>query len=187
MGIRTTATTKRARLATLAGIVGLSLALLAPASAAAAGGPEPTGTGDDAGCPGHWPAAVQGKPATYAAGARAGEYLWHDARGWHLRVTKVNSERAVFTGRIKSDRPMTVSGVLLEEGDRITLSADRLTLSYRFANYGHIDGLDFRTACATRLDITGAMNGATLPASRVWIGANGRHPLGVPFAILRAR
>lgn len=160
--------------------MGLSLALLAPAAAAAA-----TTTTDTTTCTGRWPASVQGKPTMYKAGARAGDYLWHDSRGWHLRVTKVTSAKAVFTGRIRSDTPLTVSGVLLEKGDTFTLSADKLTLTYRFANYGHIDGLDFRTACAGRLGIYGTMDGKPLPISRIWIGARGHHPLQNPFAIVK--
>lgn len=162
--------------------MGLSLALLAPAAASAA-----TTTTDEAGCAGHWPASVQGKPTMLKAGARAGDYLWHDSRGWHLRVTKVTSSKAVFTGRIRSDKPLRVSGVLLEKGDTFTLSADKLTLTYRFTNYGHIDGLDFRTACANRLGIAGSMDGTRLPTGRIWIGARGHHPLQNPFAISRVR
>lgn len=172
----------RSRAALIAGALGLCLAVLVPAAASAA-----TTTTDEAGCTGHWPASVQGKPTTLKAGARAGDYLWHDSRGWHLRVTKVTSSKAVFTGRIRSDTPLRVSGVLLEKGDTFTLSADKLTLTYRFTNHGHIDGLDFRTACANRLGISGSMDGKLLPTARIWLGARGHHPLQNPFAISRVR
>jgi len=171
---------RRSRLALLAGVVGLSLAALAPGAASAA-----TRIADEASCTGRWPAAVQGKPAMYQPGARAGDYIWHDAAGWHLRVTKVTADKAVFSGRIRSDRPLTVAGVALESGDSFTLSADRLVLTYRFVNHGHVDGLDFRTACAERLGFAGSMNGRLLPTSRIWIGAASRHPLQNPFAIAR--
>ena len=52
-------------------------------------------------------------------------------------------------------------------------------------NYGRIDGLDFRTACATRLWFKGSMAGNKLPPGRIWIGRAGRHPLQNPFVILR--
>lgn len=179
--------TSMRRLAALAGTAALGLALLAPAAASAAtpSMATTTSTADDAGCAGHWPATVAGVPATYHAGAKAGDYLWHDARGWHLRVTKITSERAVFTGRITADAPMTVRGVFLDGQDSLTLSDGGRTLTYRFVNHGHLDGVDIRTACATRLTVTGSMDGNRLPAARVWIGASGAHPLGVPFAILR--
>lgn len=175
---------RRSRLALLAGVIGLTMATVVPSAASAA---STTTTVDEAACTGHWPASVQGKPSVYQAGARAGDYLWHDSRGWHLRVTKVTSAKAVFSGRIRSDKPLSVAGVALELGDTFTLSADKLTITYRFANYGHIDGLDFRTACANRLGFAGSMNGTLLPTSRIWIGASGRHPLQNPFVILRVR
>lgn len=173
------------RLAALAGAAGLTLAMLAPGAVSAATPATIDPATTDPGCPGHWPAAVKGVPATYHAGAKAGDYLWHDSRGWHLRVTKKTSERAVFTGRITADAPMTVRGAFLEREDSITLSNGGRTLTYRFVNHGHLDGIDIRTACASRLTVTGSMDYVRLPASRVWIGAGGAHPLGVPFAILR--
>lgn len=179
---RSTASPHRSRLAALAGVIGLALAMLAPGAVAAA---TPTTTGDDVGCAGHWPTSVQGKPATYQAGARAGDYLWHDARGWHLRVTKGTSVQAVFSGRIHANKPIRATGIALEAGDRISLSADKLTLTYQFVNHGHVDGIDFRTACADRLQVGGSMNGVLLPTSRIWIGAKGNHPLQNPFVINR--
>lgn len=161
------------------GLGTLLAALLAPAAAFA------TETPSGSTCDGHWPASTQGKPTMYKSGARAGDYLWHDANGWHLRVTKVSSAKAIFSGRIRSDKPMTVKGVALEKSDTFTLSADGLTLTYRFANYGHVDGLDIKTACADRLAISGSMAGEKLPTGRIWIGKNGRHPLQNPFVIQR--
>jgi hypothetical protein len=171
---------RRTRLAALAGIAALALAMLGPAVASAA-----TPTGDDVGCSGHWPASTHGKPTMLVSGGRAGDYLWHDARGWHLRVTKVTARTAVFSGRIHADQPISAAGVALEIGDRIALSPDRLTLTYRFVNHGHIDGVDFRTACADHLRIAGSMDGTLLPTGRIWIGATGRHPLQNPFGISR--
>ena len=88
----------------------LAAALIVPTTAAAA-----TATCDE----GRWPAAAQGAPVTYHAGARAGDYLWHNGTGWHLRVTHPGSRRVVFSGRIVSDQPLTVSSVKLEAGDSV--------------------------------------------------------------------
>ncbi len=134
-----------------------------------------------------WPASVQGMPTMLKAGGRAGDYIWHSSSGWHLRATHVGSARVVFTGRIVSDAPMTVVAYRLEKSDSLTLSADKLTLTYRFANYGYLDGFDFRTACAHKLVFSGAMNGVKLPIGRIWIGHDGKHPLQNPFAVLRTR
>lgn len=159
-------------------ILGLALlgaALVVPTTAAAA-------TCDEA----HWPAATQGIPLSYHSGSRAGDYLWHSSTGWHLRTTHPSSGRIVFSGRIVSDKPLTVTGVRLERGDTWALSADKLTLTYRFVNYGNVDGLDFRTACATTLRIKGLMSGVKLPLARIWIGRAGHHPLSNPFTIGRS-
>ena len=175
---------RRIAAGTLLGLVAIATALFAPAATFAsttAASTATTATCDE----GRWPASVQGKPTMFQAGARAGDYLWHSDTGWHLRFTHVGSRRVVFSGKIVSNTPLSVAGYRLESGDSFTLSADRLTLTYRFINYGRIDGLDFRTACATRLWFKGLMAGTKLPPSRIWIGRAGRHPLQNPFVILR--
>jgi hypothetical protein len=134
---------------------------------------------------GRWPASVQGQPVTLKAGARAGDYLWHSATGWHLRVTHPGAYAVAFTGTIVATAALTVAPYALESGDTWTLSADKKTLTYRFVNHGRVDGLDFRTACATRLWVKGSMGGVKLPPSRIWLGHWGRHPLQNPFVILR--
>jgi hypothetical protein len=134
---------------------------------------------------GRWPASVQGQPASFVAGARAGDYIWHNATGWHLRFTHPGSARVIFSGTIVANAPLTVVPYRLEGSDTFALSADHKTLTYRFTNYGRIDGLDFRTACASRLWIKGSMAGVKLPTGRIWIGRAGRHPLQNPFVILR--
>jgi hypothetical protein len=134
---------------------------------------------------GRWPRRVQGKPATLVAGARAGDYIWHNENGRHLRVTHHGTAGVVFSGRIVANAPVSVVGVRLEAGDAIALSADRKTVTYRFTNHGLVDGLDLRTACATRLAFAGSMAGTRLPVGRIWIGRNGIHPLGNPFVVTR--
>jgi hypothetical protein len=168
------------------GLLGLSilvLGLVAPATTFAA---SPTTTATEAACTnGHWPASVQGRPTALHAGGPAGDYIFHDATGWHLRVTHANTLRRVFTGRIVASAAMTVTPFRIEGGDTIALSADKLTITYKFYNYGRVDGLDFTTACARRVAFSGSMAGAKLPIGRLWIGAHNRHPLQNPFAIVR--
>jgi hypothetical protein len=171
----------------IAGLFGLGLlvtGLLAPATSFAASAPTTTTT-TTACTDGHWPVSVQGRPTALHAGGPAGDYVWHDAAGWHLRVTHASSTRRTFTGRISASAPMTVTPFRLETGDTITLSADKLTITYKFYNYGHVDGLDFKTACAHRLTFSGSMSGVKLPTSRIWIGYHNRHPLQNPFVIVR--
>jgi hypothetical protein len=168
---------------------GLGIALAAPVSVAAAA-PDvavstpvvvtPAATCDA----GHWPASVQGRP-TFHAGSRAGDRIWHDSTGWHLRVTHPGTKAVVFSGTIRSDAALTVKGARLESQDSFTLSADQKSVTYRFVNHGQIDGLDFTTDCAKHLSFAGRMNGHRLVIGRIWIGHRGHHPLQNPFAVRR--
>jgi len=180
----------RLRRSFIGGLIGLSAitaGLLAPATAFAATTSSSTSAITTAAVctDGRWPLTVQGVPTLFHAGAAAGDYIWHDANGWHLRVTHRGTGRVVFTGRIVASAPMTAVPVRLEPGDSIALSADRLTLTYRFYNYGGVDGVDFRTACARRVTFGGSMSGVTLPVGRIWIGHYNRHPLQNPFTVTR--
>lgn len=167
------------------GLAALAIALLTPATASAAtlGTTITDGTATAATC-GAWPLSVQDRPPL-AAGSPAGDYLWHDAAGWHLRVTHPHSYLAVFSGTIRANQKLHVRGYRLESGDTFTVSADGLSVTYRFRNHGRLDGLDLTTECATRLGVSGRMNGVLLPVRRIWIGHAGRHPLQNPFVILR--
>ena len=167
-------------------LIALAVGLLAPAGASAA---TPTAAATDgvtatACTGGAWPLSVQGMPAVHA-GSAAGDYIWHDAMGWHLRVTHVSTTAFVFSGTIRANRPLHVTGYRLETGDKFTVSADHLSVTYRFVNHGRLDGLNFTTECATRLAFGGRMNGAALPIRRIWIGHAGRHPLQNPFVVFR--
>jgi hypothetical protein len=171
----------------ITGLFGLSVlvaGLFAPATSFAAS-PSPATTATAACTDGHWPASVQGRPTSLHAGGGAGDYIWHSISGWHLRVTHANSTRRVFTGRIVASAPLTVTPARLEPGDWIALSADKLTITYKFYNYGRIDGLDFTTACAHRVTFRGSMSATKLPTGRIWIGYHNRHPLENPFVIVR--
>ena len=172
---------------TLASTLALLLAALVAPTAAFAATPPTTATdgATAAACPGGaWPLAVQGMPAVHA-GSAAGDYVWHDATGWHLRVTHPGTYAVGFSGTIRANHKLHVKGYRLEIGDTFSVSADGLSVTYRFRNHGRLDGLDFTTECATRLAIGGRMNGVVLPVRRIWVGHAGRHPLQNPFVVLR--
>jgi hypothetical protein len=181
-------TIRRSILGSLIGLLALTAALVAPASTLAASPAPSTATPPTAAVctDGHWPASVQGVPTLFKAGAAAGDYIWHDSTGWHLRVTHRGTARVVFSGRIVSSAAITYArAVRLEGSDFIALSADHKTLTYRFTNFGRVDGLNFRTACARRVTFAGSMGASKLPVGRIWIGHGNRHPLQNPFAVTR--
>lgn len=180
------ARTLRRRLLGLALALGtITTGLIVPSAASAATSPTTLTDGTGSTCTGgRWPASVQGVPS-FHAGSTAGDRIWHDTTGWHLRVTHVGTTGVTFSGTIRANKPLHVRGYRLEIGDTFTLSADKMTVTYRFRNYGALDGLDFTTECATRLGFTGKIGGSLLPVRRIWLGHDGVHPLQNPFAIYR--
>jgi hypothetical protein len=172
--------------ATAAGV----LALAAPAGAASAAttATSPAPSAAAAACDrAPWEAKVQGAPADFEAGARGGDYLWHDTTGFHLRVTHRNDNRQVYTGVITSSAPMRIDPVKLERGDVARLTADHKSLVFAFADYGGIDGVNFHTDCAGTLTVSHLNVGsAVLPADRVYLGAHRVHPAAVPFTVRRS-
>lgn len=171
-------------LATAIGLLTLSLAVPAAAAAAPPTAAVTDGSTSTACAGGRWPISVQGMPTVHA-GSAAGDYLWHDATGWHLRVTHAGTLAVGFSGTIRANKPIHVRAFRLEAGDRFTVSADRLSVTYRFVNHGRLDGLDLTTECATRLGVSTRLNGSLLPVRRIWLGHYGRHPLQNPFVVLR--
>ncbi len=172
----------------IAFLMGLSAVLAlagAPAGAVASTDGVSVATPSVACADGHWPSSVQGRPILFKAGATAGDYVWHDSTGWHVRVTHPGHGRVVFTGTIVASAPLDATPVKLEKSDSVTLSADRMTITYRLVNYGHIDGFDFKTSCATRIAFGGRMNGVRLATWRIRIGHDDRHPLENPFVVRR--
>ncbi|RZS89869.1 hypothetical protein EV189_1645 [Motilibacter rhizosphaerae] len=129
------------------------------------------------------PGYVQGQPDTLKAGATSGAYLWADASGWHFRVTHPGKAKVVFTGRITSSQPMTVTRAADEKGDRVWLSLDRKSAIYRFTDYGQLDGLDLTTACGATLKVGVRSGKHELDPQHVFLGRHDARPKAVPFVI----
>src|SRR5262245_62175678 len=92
----------------LGSLIGLLAVGAAPAPPCASSPAPTTAAAAAAACTdGHWPASVQGVPTLFHAGGSAGDYVWHDATGWHLRVTHRGASRVVFSGRITASAPIT--------------------------------------------------------------------------------
>ncbi|WP_375483841.1 hypothetical protein [uncultured Jatrophihabitans sp.] len=134
-----------------------------------------------------WEGAVQGTPKSFSAGDRGGDYLWHDTHGFRLRVTHgKNHDQRTYSGVITASSAMRLDPVKLERGDVVKLSANRRSLVFVFANHGYVDGVNFHTDCATRLEVSRLHVGnSNLSASQVYLGAKRAHPKAVPFAVHR--
>ena len=163
--------------------IAAGIAIAAPAAQAAT----PTTTSTASACDrGPWADRVEGTPTNFTAGVRGGDYLWHNATGFHLRVTHRNDNRVVYTGEITSPTPMRMDPVKLEKGDVARLSAGHRTLYFAFVDYGHIDGVNFHTDCAKTITVSHLNAGnVRLPANRVYLGKYEVHPAAVPFTLHR--
>ena len=175
--------TRRAR-ALVGGM--LVSALLATAGTTPAGAAETTEpAAESTGCRyGTWPQHVNGQPAGFQAGTAAGIYLWHTDTGWHVRVTHPGDGKVVFRGTITSPSPIRAVERRTESSDAV-VTVGRHKVGFRFANYGRIDGLDFRVACGAGFSVNGTVNGQPLSPDQVFIGAGANHPPQVPFRIAR--
>jgi hypothetical protein len=143
---------------------------------------------DSTGCStGDLPAYVDGRPEALAPGAARGDYVWHSDNGWNLAVThpQPGRNKVVFTGTIRTSRPIEFVEVRDEKNDTVALSGDRMTMTFRFTNYGHIDGVRFRVSCARSVHFSLAADSHQLSPTQVYLGREGRHPSSTPFAIER--
>lgn len=178
-------TIPRKALAGAATAVALGAGMLLAGPAAAADAPSTT-TKTCAKAP--WQASVQGAPTGLGAGSPSGDYLWHSRTGFHLRVTHAHHEKRVYTGRITSSASLHMAPVKLEKGDSVRLSKNHRTIVFSFANHGYIDGINFRTDCASALVVTGLRVGSSnLPKSRIYLGTTKAHPAHSTFVVHRAR
>jgi hypothetical protein len=115
------------------------------------------------------PSAVEGDPAVTPGATNdvfaPGLYVWHEAKGWRVRLTH-NLKTDVGTpqvievrGRITSSRPISnVRTVRLEDtqrGEWVSVQRPKRTvMDFRFVNGGYIDGINFNAGCAGRLTFT---------------------------------
>lgn len=164
-----------------AGVAGL-LTLAGPASAATPA-PSATAAKCDAGA---WAARIQGVPKGLSAGSRSGDYLYHDSHGMHLRVTQPGHTRTVYTGVISSSAVLRIDPVKLEKGDSVKLSASHKSFTFVFSNYGHVDGVNFHTDCASTITVSHLNVGnKALAKDHIYLGATRAHPSSVPFTVHR--
>lgn len=131
------------------------------------------------------PAWTHGQPAHLHARGATGGYLWHDNDGWHLRVTHRTKHKMVFTGIVSASSPITFARVKDEARDKVTLSPDHKRLTFRFVNYGGLDGVDFTDACAISARFAFAVDGHRATRNQVYVGAHSARPRSNPFTINR--
>jgi hypothetical protein len=133
-----------------------------------------------------WPSWVQGRPSGINPLTTSHIYMWHDSSGWHIRATHRTTNRKTFSGQLSTRGTFAkVHAVRLEKGDQFQVSKDGHNITFLFKNYGHIDGVDFRTRCAPSVSFAFQSDGRTAPPNRIVIGKKGVHPRSNPFTISR--
>lgn len=133
-----------------------------------------------------WPDVANGVPAGFEAGDASGVYAWHGPDGWHVRVTHRGDTGRVYTGTIWTAGTIDhVTAVKLEKDDQVETGAAGHVLTFRFVDYGGIDGVNFTTHCADGLHVNFRVDGHELPAVRVFAGHTSYHPTSMPFVVRR--
>ena len=167
--------------------IGVMSALLVGLTGAVAQAATTTGDGSSGSTclpnnqPDTWPASVEGQPAR-----TPGVTVWHDANGWHVRVTHNSIHDRVFSGEIATKGSLTdVQPVRLEKNDVVKVGSGGHALAFRFNNHGGVDGFDFNTSCAPALEFGFLSDGHRVPTGRIALGADGHHPAHNPFVIKR--
>jgi hypothetical protein len=173
----------RQRLATIgvtAALAGASL--IGTASAATTAPAEPTGCKA-----GPLPVDVIGSSAVKAQAA-LGVYLWHGTTGYALRVTHPGHQKVTFTGTITvTNKISAVRKFRLEKADTLKVGPHRHTLSFRFTNYGYLDGISFAAGCSKDVTVRLSIDGKQATPNQVFLGKARVAPTSVPFTIERAK
>lgn len=128
---------------------------------------------------------VVGQTTSFKAGAASGVYLWHDRKGWHLRVTHPGSNKVTFTGVVKSNRPIRDHAVKNEKNDQLRGGRDRKSFSFVFRNYGKIDGVDWRSPCASTMWLDLTRDRVHMSVNDIYLGTQGAHPMVNPVYLER--
>ena len=169
-----------------------SLALLCVAATTAAllsAAPGAAYAEDDApGCStGQLPNVVMGSPDV-KPGQALGVYLWHGSNGYSLRATHPGHSKVVFAGRLSASNGFSrVTKVAFEKADWLKLSSDGKQLTFRFTNYGYIDGINLAANCSRLIRVNIQINGSSASPRQIKLGKHRANPTSNPFTIERSR
>lgn len=156
----------------------MALVAIAPTAAAAEHDAPDCSTG-------RLPNVVIGSP-NVQAGQALGVYLWHTGNGYSLRATHPGNGKVVISGRLSASNGFSrVTKVRFEKADWLKVSADRKQLTFRFTNYGYIDGINLAANCSRLVRVNIQINGASASPRQIKLGANRTNPTSNPFTIER--
>jgi hypothetical protein len=164
-----------------ASALGLGLVLTGAAPASATDGDAPACS------TGRLPNVVMGSPDV-KPGQALGVYLWHGSNGYSLRATHPGHAKVVIAGRLSASNGFShVTKVAFEKADWLKISADHKQLTFRFTNYGYIDGINLAADCSRLIRVNIQINGAAASPRQVKLGAHRSNPTSNPFTIERSQ
>jgi hypothetical protein len=137
-------------------------------------------------CPGgSWTDTI-GRPDEVKPGM-TGVALWRyqDNDLYRFRVSEAGRDFAVFTGAISTDGYIVYGPRHLEGGD-VALTRVPGKVSFRFTNFGGVDGIDFMVKCASYVKVGVRMNGELVPTGDIVVGGDSAHPDANPFTLEKA-
>jgi hypothetical protein len=120
-------------------------------------------------------------------GQALGVYLWHGSNGYSLRATHPGTRKVVFSGRLSASNSFShITRVAFERADSLAVSSDHKQLTFRFTNYGRIDGINFAADCSRLMRVNIRIDGATASPRQIKLGAHRTNPTSNPFTIQRS-
>jgi hypothetical protein len=167
----------------------VTTALAGTALAGTASAASTTGTSHEPGtcASGAVPVEVVGSPGVKAQAAE-GLYLWHGKTGYALRVTHPGKQKVTFTGTITVSNTISdVRKFRLEKADTLKVGPHRHTLTFRFTNYGYLDGVSFAAGCSKKVTVKVSIDGKAATTNQVFLGKVMAHPTSVPFIVERTK
>jgi hypothetical protein len=138
-----------------------------------------------AGACGGWPTSVEGPPPAMTTRLPLAAFVWHDAIGWHIRVS-TSGRPTAFRGRVVVSGP-SVKGFSSPTG---AVAVEGTGNEIRFSGQAGVppQGIDLDIGmCATtslQIEVDGA--GGALPAAAITLGAAGT-PVTNPVGVDRQR
>jgi hypothetical protein len=120
-----------------------------------------------------WAVTAQGSPQL----GSAGYYTWHDAQGWHLRLKA--DAGAKLKGRVSANALLGLSRTTPTL--RRVLKAQARAFSFSLTATDAAQGIDFKAACASKLNFAFGATSSSKPASGtsslpVFLGVKGQAP-----------
>ncbi len=125
-------------------------------------------------CKSDWAAASANRPPALRSKGAAGIYVWHDGGQWNVYATHTDRNLVTFQGSVRFDAPTASDGKSLGRGSDV-LQRSTSGVDFTFKNYGDLDGVRFKSSCASTITVSALINGQPSP---IFVGRNATPVVG---------